>query len=373
MSELEQLMQDFIPSARHILQENYSNLLKVADYCDSNYEQAQDKRKALEETMAFTVQSLASVTYQINNLAKNILKMFDLQTTDLQQVEANVCSIEQVIEMHNEKVSRRAIGMLTVCKTFPPYQKIIYPKNIEPLQPYYRKPLDFSTLDDIGHGIKDQSTQLAKTGTLSRQSRQSIKSSAGLSPGTLGRSQKVLEPIPPPLIPEGQLSSASSLSSISNIPEALNSTSMKVPSEPDPPPPPPPPPEADDLLLPPQTDFLPPPPDQAEDVLPLPYPETDPDFSAFPLPPSLDNPNSGPLQPPLLPPPPPPEKQSWAPDTYLEKVVTLYPYVQKKEDELSFTEGVIIYVTRKHSSGWCEGVTSDAEGLFPGNYAEPLQ
>lgn len=60
----------------------------------------------------------------------------------------------QVIEMHKEKVSRREIGMLTVSKTFPPYQKVIYPKNIEPLQPYYRKPLDFSTLDDIGHGIK---------------------------------------------------------------------------------------------------------------------------------------------------------------------------------------------------------------------------
>lgn len=57
---------------------------------------AQDKRKALEETMTFTVQSLASVTYQINNLARNILKIFDLQTTHLQQVEANVCSIEQV-------------------------------------------------------------------------------------------------------------------------------------------------------------------------------------------------------------------------------------------------------------------------------------
>ncbi|KAM3820883.1 ABI gene family member 3 isoform 1-T1 [Vipera latastei] len=339
MSEFQQLMQDSIPSARDVLQQNYSNLLKVADYCDSNYEQAQDKRKALKETMAFTVQSLASVTYQINSLARNILKIFDLQTTHLQQVEANVCSIEQVIEMHKEKVSRREIGMLTVSKTFPPYQKVIYPKNIEPLQPYYRKPLDFSTLDDIGHGIKDQSTQLAKTGTLSRRS---IKSSAGLSPGTLGRSQKVLEAILPPLIPECQLSSASPLSSMSNLPEALNSTSMKRPSEPDPSPSPPPPPEADL------------------------------DFPTFPLPPSLDISNCGHLKPPFLPPPPLPEKYPWAPDTYLEKVVTLYPYVQKKEDELSFTEGVIIYVTRKYSNGWCEGVTSDAEGLFPRNYTEPL-
>uniref|UniRef100_A0A8C5SQ63 ABI gene family member 3 n=1 Tax=Laticauda laticaudata TaxID=8630 RepID=A0A8C5SQ63_LATLA len=96
------------------------------------------------------------------------------------------------------------------------------------------------------------------------------------------------------------------------------------------------------------------------------------DFPTFPLPPSLDISNCGLLKPPFLPPPPPPEKLLWAPDIYLEKVVTLYPYVQKKDDELSFTEGVIIYVTRKYSNGWCEGVTSDAEGLFPGNYTEPL-
>ncbi|XP_063156891.1 ABI gene family member 3 isoform X2 [Candoia aspera] len=367
MSELQQLMQDSVPSARGVLQDNYSNLLKVADYCDSNYEQAQDKRKALEETMAFTVQSLASVTYQISNLASNILKIFDLQTIHLQQVEAKVCSIAQVVEMHKEKVSRHEIGMLTMCKTFPLYQKIIYPKSLEPLQPYYRKPLDFSSLDDIGHGVKDQSTQLAKTGTLSRRS---IKSSAGQSSGNLGRSHWVLEAIQPPFIPEGQLSSASSLSSMSSLPEALNSTSMKGPSEPDPPPPPPQ--AAADFLLPPQTDILPPPPVQADDVLPLPYPEPDLDFPTCPLPPTLDISNCGQLKPPLLPPPPPPEKLPWAPDTFLEKVVTLYPYVQQKENELSFTEGAVIYVTRKYSNGWYEGVTSDAEGLFPGNYAEPL-
>lgn len=56
--------------------------------------------------------------------------------------------------MHKEKVSRREIGSLTVSKRFPSHQKITSPPNPPSLEPYYRKPLNFSILDDIGHGIK---------------------------------------------------------------------------------------------------------------------------------------------------------------------------------------------------------------------------
>ncbi|XP_060636834.2 ABI gene family member 3 [Anolis sagrei] len=369
-SELQQLIQASIPCARGVLKENYSNLLKVADYCESNYGQAQDKRKALEETMGFATQSLASVAYQISNLASDILKMLDLQAAEIRQVEANVCSITQVVEMHKEKVSRREIGTLTICKTFPNSQKIIYPKNLEPLETYYRKPLNFSSLDEVGHGIKDQSSQLARTGTLTRRG---TKTLAGQSSGSLGRSHRNLEPILTPVIPDGKLSSASSVSSLSSATESLVGATTNAP--PEPPLPPPsmsslfPPPKGDDFSPPVQEDTLPPPPGANDDILPLP---SDLDFPASPLPPPLDTTNCEQLTPQFLPPPPPPEKLPWAPEEYVEKVVTLYPYTQQKENELSFEEGSIIYVTRKYSDGWCEGVINDATGLFPGNYVEPL-
>ncbi|XP_020670400.3 ABI gene family member 3 isoform X1 [Pogona vitticeps] len=369
MTELQQLIQNAIPCAREVLRDNYSNLLKVADYCESNYLQAEDKRKALEATMAFTAQSLASVAYQIRNLAGDILKTLDLQASEIRKVEASVCSIAQIVEMHKEKVSRREIGSLTICKTLPCYQKIIYPKDPEPLEPYYKKPLNFSSLDEIGHGIKDQSTQLARTGTLSRRS---TKISTGQSSGSLGRSQ----PVQPPFIPDGKLFPASSLSSLSSATEEMENTSKSAPPEPPPPPPSvlsllPLPPETDDFLPSPQSDTLPPPPVGLDDILA--FSEPDLDFPASPPPPPpLDITHCEPFGPPLLPPPPPPEKLPWAPETYLEKVVTLYPYTQQKENELSFEEGAVIYVTRKYSDGWCEGVTSDAAGLFPANYVEPL-
>ncbi|KAH0626766.1 hypothetical protein JD844_001945 [Phrynosoma platyrhinos] len=346
-SELQQLMQTSIPSAR----------------------EAQDKRKALEETMGFVTQSLASVAYQISNLASDILKMLDLQAADIRQVEANVCSITQVVEIHKEKVSRREIGSLTICKTFPHYQKIIYPEHLEPLEAYYRKPLNFSSLDEIGHGIKDQSTQLARTGTLSRRG---TKTSAGQSSGSIGRSHRNLEPILPPVIPDDKLSSASSVSSLSNATESLVSPTTNTSPELPPPSMLPlflPPSEGEDLLPPIQADILPPPPVADDNILP---PPPDLDFPTPPSLPSLDTTNCEQLKPPLLPPPPPPEKLPWAPETYMEKVVTLYPYTQQNENELSFEEGTIIYVTRKYSDGWCEGVASGAAGLFPGNYVEPL-
>ena len=52
-------------------------------------------------------------------------------------------------------------------------------------------------------------------------------------------------------------------------------------------------------------------------------------------------------------------------------VVSLYEYVQQRDDELTFQEGVVIYVIKKNDDGWYEGVTEGgATGLFPGNYAE---
>ncbi|KAJ7313685.1 hypothetical protein JRQ81_005299 [Phrynocephalus forsythii] len=382
MAELQQLMQNSIPCAREVLRDNYSNLLKVADYCERNYLQAEDKRKALEETMAFTAQSLASVAYQIKNLAGDILKTLDLQASEIQKVEANVCSIAQIMEMHKEKVARREIGSLTICKTLPRYPKIIYPKDPEPLEPYYRKPLNFSSLDEVGHGMKDQSTQLARTGTLSRRS---IKTSTGQNSGSLGRSHRIPGPVQPPVIQDGKLSTASSLPSLSSLleccssdTEGMENSSKSAPPEPLPPPPPPsvlslspPPAERDGFLPSPLSDTLPPPPLGLDDILPLPPSEPDLDFPTLP-PPPLDVTNCEPFGPPLLPPPPPPEKLPWAPETYLEKVVTVYPYTQQKDNELSFEEGSVIYVTRKYSDGWCEGVMNNATGLFPGNYVEPL-
>ncbi|XP_071433260.1 ABI gene family member 3 isoform X2 [Pithys albifrons albifrons] len=378
MSELEQLQQRDIPQGRQVLRDQHGNLHRVADYCESNYLQASDKRKALEETMALSTQSLASVTYQVSSLATAFLRLLDLQAAQLHKVEADVTCVAQRVDIHKEKVSRREIGSLTISKRFPSCQKIVAPPNPPTLEPYYRKPLNFSVLDNIGHGIKDHSTQLSRTGTLARKG---TKSSAQ-AVGTMGRSTRVPEPIQPPVVPEGKLSAASSTSSLASIsssgapaapgegipaPPPLPSLSGPPtlapsplePSLPGPPPPGPPPPPAA---------AIPPPPPLPGNLLPPPPPENlavpPPDL----LPPALPDFED------LAPPPPPTavEEPAWAPENYLEKVVALYPYTQQKDNELSFQPGALLFVTRRYSDGWCEGVMGEEVGFFPGNYVEPF-
>ncbi|NXK98504.1 ABI1 protein, partial [Formicarius rufipectus] len=384
--ELEQLQQRDIPQRRQVLRDQHANLHRVADYCESNYLQASDKRKALEETMALSTQSLASVTYQVSSLATTFLRLLDLQAAQLRKVEADVTCVAQRVDIHKEKVSRREVGSMTISKRFPSCQKIVAPPEPPCLEPYYRKPLNFSVLDDIGHGIKDRSTQLSRTGTLARKSTKSSSQAVG----TLGRSTRIAEPVQPPVVPEGKLSAASSTSSLASVsssgapaapgegipaPPPLPSLPASPapgpcppePSLPGPPPPgpplppvaaiPPPPPLPGDLLPPPEDlavpppDLLPPAPDDPEV---LPPPSALPDFED------------------LAPPPPPPaaEEPPWAPENYLEKVVALYPYTRQKDNELSFQPGALLFVRRRYSDGWCEGVMGDEEGFFPGNYVE---
>lgn len=204
------------------------------------------------------------------------------------------------------------------------------------------------------------STQLSRTGTLSRKS---IKAPATPASATLGRPPRIPEPVQLPVVPDGKLSAASSVSSLtsagstegaSGIPQSKGLATSATPPPPPAPATPPPPVSAEV--------FLPPPPlegSQAPAAAELPLPP----------PPALEGDDLG-----ILPPPPPcfgPEEPSWVPAAYLEKVVSLYPYTRQKDNELSFSEGTVICVTRRYSDGWCEGVSSEGTGFFPGNYVEP--
>ncbi|XP_036083993.1 abl interactor 1 isoform X7 [Rousettus aegyptiacus] len=173
MAELQMLLEEEIPSGKRALIESYQNLTRVADYCENNYIQATDKRKALEETKAYTTQSLASVAYQINALANNVLQLLDIQASQLRRMESSINHISQTVDIHKEKVARREIGILTTNKNTSRTHKIIAPANMERPVRYIRKPIDYTVLDDVGHGVKwlkakHGNNQPARTGTLSR-------------------------------------------------------------------------------------------------------------------------------------------------------------------------------------------------------------
>ncbi|XP_051839708.1 abl interactor 2 isoform X25 [Antechinus flavipes] len=420
MAELQMLLEEEIPGGRRALFDSYTNLERVADYCENNYIQSADKQRALEETKAYTTQSLASVAYLINTLANNVLQMLDIQASQLRRMESSINHISQTVDIHKEKVARREIGILTTNKNTSRTHKIIAPANLERPVRYIRKPIDYTILDDIGHGVK-VSTQNMKMGGLPRTTPPTQKppsppmsgkgtlgsgSSGGSHPssrsssrensgsGSVGVPIAVPTPSPPSVFPGHPVQFYSmnrpasrhtpptiggslpyrrppSITSQTSLQNQVNGGPFysQNPASLAPPPP-------SILQVTPQLPlmgFVARVQENISDTPPPPPPTEDPVFDESP------------------PPPPPPEDYEeeeaavveysdpyaeedppWAPRTYLEKVVAIYDYTKDKEDELSFQEGAIIYVIKKNDDGWYEGVMNGVTGLFPGNYVESI-
>ncbi|XP_054870982.1 abl interactor 2-like isoform X4 [Amphiprion ocellaris] len=218
MAELQMLLEEEIPAGRRALLDSFTNLERVAEYCESNYVQSTDKQRALEETKSYTTQSLASVAYLINTLANNVLQMLDIQASQLRRMESSVNHISQTVDIHKEKVARREIGILTTNKNTTRSHKIVAPANPERPVRYIRKPIDYSVLDDIGHGVKwllrfkvngQQNMKLGGGLSRSNPPTQKPPSPPRAGKGILGKNSpyRTLEPVRPPVVPNDYVSS----------------------------------------------------------------------------------------------------------------------------------------------------------------------
>ncbi|XP_068844008.1 abl interactor 1 isoform X27 [Capricornis sumatraensis] len=390
MAELQMLLEEEIPSGKRALIESYQNLTRVADYCENNYIQATDKRKALEETKAYTTQSLASVAYQINALANNVLQLLDIQASQLRRMESSINHISQV--------TAQLMKTGTLSRTNPPTQKPPSPpmsgrgtlgrntpyKTLEPVKPptvpndYMTSPARLGSQHSPGRTASlNQRPRTHSMGFSSGGTGSSGGSGSRENSGSSSIGIPIAVPTPsPPTIGPG-MSSTNPLSyygtmtrQISRHNSTTSSTSSggyrRTPSvtaqfsaqphvnggplysqnsiadSPTPPPPPPP----DDI---PMFDDSPPPPPPP----PVDYEDEEAAVVQYNDPYADGDP-------------------AWAPKNYIEKVVAIYDYTKDKDDELSFMEGAIIYVIKKNDDGWYEGVCNRVTGLFPGNYVESI-
>ncbi|XP_074039144.1 abl interactor 1 [Leptinotarsa decemlineata] len=223
MAELAALLRSEIPEGRGNLSENHTNLQRVAEYCEANYFQNENKRMALEETKNYTTQSLASVAYQINTLAYNFLQLLELQTAQLAEMESQMNHISQTVMIHKEKVARREIGVLTANKSTSRQYKIIAPANPEKPIKYLRKPIDYTIFDDIGHGVRGGGTPRQKQRGSSQGSIHSLNSLSANSMAGVGPAPTTKPPTPP------QVSRTSSKASVSGGTLSKNSREYRTP------------------------------------------------------------------------------------------------------------------------------------------------
>ncbi|CAB4061031.1 ABI2 [Lepeophtheirus salmonis] len=304
-TDLDTLIHQDLPVGRENLLDSYSNLERVAEYCESNYFGCENKKAALEETKGYTTQSLASVAYQINTLAYNFLQMLDLQGTALGEMESQVNHIAQTVSIHKEKY------------------KIIAPATNERPVKYVRRKIDFSILDDLGHGVKINISQPTP-----RQKRPSHYAPGLNAPPIAGPAPTTKPPTPPSTTPPPQVPS--------NYAPNYPRTTTKA-----------------------QYGTLP------HAIVHTMQGSTMPRLSSSSLR-SVESEYRRPTQRPPSPPlPPPPELPPWAPKNYIDKVTAIYEYAADKEDELSFSDGSIIYVLKKNDDGWWGGGNGWGDGTFP--------
>lgn len=50
-----------------------------------------------------------------------------------------------------------------------------------------------------------------------------------------------------------------------------------------------------------------------------------------------------------------------------------FNFKQNNEDELSFSKGELIHVTRQEEGGWWEGTLNGKTGWFPSNYVREVK
>ncbi|XP_064471812.1 abl interactor 2-like isoform X2 [Ornithodoros turicata] len=432
MTDIMTLIQHEIPEGRQNIHDSHTNLEKVAEYCEANYFQADNKHAALEETKRYATQSLASVAYQINTLAYNLLHLLDLQTAQLAEMESQVHHLSQTVMIHKEKVARREIGVLTANKSATRQHKILAPASQERPVKYIRRPIDYSVLDDVGHGLRSMANNGANR-TRRVPSSQSLinagpapttkpptppQANRGVTVGSLTRGAREYRtpapPIAPPQVPSNYaanypLGHPRRGSGYSTLPAHGHHSSGQHPAPQRTPPPslssqpqvgmvhpmsqqhvPQPQPQSLPHHIPQATQQLTDPPVMSSSVTDR-LPEPPPPHMV----PPVDYDHQGNVSPPLPPPPPPVAENlysgsyvppsppaygrqhldgehDWVPKNYIEKVVAIYDYTADKDDELSFSESSLIYVVKKNDDGWYEGVMNGVTGLFPGNYVEPL-
>ena len=139
-----------IPECRNNLTNSFVELRNLAEHCHKDLSPL--STPPLQRTMVYAAQSLASVAYQINVLATQMVDLLNLQVKQWGEMEHQISDITQQVNFYQEKHSRHLIGKFTTEKPVHLMRRVNPPSQKEPVTKYERHPINFTMWDHVGHG-----------------------------------------------------------------------------------------------------------------------------------------------------------------------------------------------------------------------------
>jgi hypothetical protein len=112
MSDLEVQMYQTLPAALQELTANQDNLARIADWCASTYlTPGEDRRQVYAQTQNYLKDALLTVTQHMCNAAACLAQTVELQTVELEGVDAMVRLIENRLAYQKEQLGRSAVSL----------------------------------------------------------------------------------------------------------------------------------------------------------------------------------------------------------------------------------------------------------------------
>tara|TARA_B110001452_G_scaffold207512_1_gene177672 strand:+ start:1701 stop:2369 length:669 start_codon:yes stop_codon:yes gene_type:complete len=121
MSQLDNQMYAVLPSALAELTANQENLSRIADWCASTYlTPGEDRRQVYSQTQNYLKDALLTVTQHMCNAAACLAQTVELQTVELEGVDAMVRLIENRLAYQKEQLGRSAVSLQVSHREFVP-------------------------------------------------------------------------------------------------------------------------------------------------------------------------------------------------------------------------------------------------------------
>ncbi|KAI6214779.1 hypothetical protein M3Y94_00308800 [Aphelenchoides besseyi] len=333
-----------------------ANLERAAAFSELRYnEPSSETTFVFDETKSLTLQSLASVACKISKIANKLWNSLEMETEGVGVHDANMRSLNMMLAISREKTARRDIGRLTAERQGLKENtvKITSPPTMEKAPRYQRCAIDYTILDNLGHGTSNAETGVIRLPVNRTHSVVSGDSMEYQASRVNSSSNMIYERFLPTQTPHGMYGQDTirtvkdqygnpqiygnyynSYSTLRRNPSNVNGShyggsmiymSSGISQNT----------RASSVC------------NQSEGSQQNGYSEEEP-----------------------LPSPPATQQKSDAgiPVNFIYRARVLYDYDAVKPDELNLRVNSIVYVIRTNDDGWNEGVLNGVTGLFPSNY-----